>query len=790
MSQNPEWRERVRIMRDRYIQAKPRICLERLRHMTDVYERNPSAPEQIRKALAFQKVLQCMPIKIDDIELIVGNVSSKMPRGALISPEYSLAWVDEVDTIDTRPLDRMYLTDEEKEELKAYVPRWKGKTPRDRFNTIAPEEISSLLFRLMQHTTGLETGRGHTAVQFDKVLSIGLEGVRAEVETALEAKDPSTGAPVDNYFFYRAALITIDAVITFAKRYSELAAEMADVDDVTAGRKAELQRIAEVCARVPAKPARSFYEALQCVWFIIIACIIEDPIYGYIPGRLDQLLYSYYVKDIADGMMTKDEILEIVEHWFIKINEPQIPLRTAAARIFTGQPMAHNITLGGLKPDGTDATNELSYLFIDAEMDVKLPQPDLMFRIHEKTPTSFLLKACELARDRVGKSKFLMDDCALKCLQADGKPIEDCRDYVLIGCMQPFVPGKHNIVIDGSVNSTKCLELTLNNGIDPVTGMKFGIETGDPTTFKTYDEFWEAYCAQIANACKIFVRLSNIVMDIADRLNPIPFQSTITEGCIERGGDIGQVGTIYNNRGSLITGPVTVGDSLAVIKKLVFEEKAVTMRDLLDAIKADYAGYDELLDRIAAVPKFGNDNMYVDSLVNDVITNICDEFGKYRDRKGAQYIVAIQAVTGNISYGEYCGATPDGRRAGAPLNDGISPVQGRNVNGASATIKSVCHVDLSKAIQGSVFNLTLSPDFVNTPEKLKKFADLIQTYRALGGYLVQFNIVDAETLRDAQKHPEKYRELTVRVSTYSSFFVELSKDVQNDIISRLEMTTY
>lgn len=788
MAQQANWRDRVQTMRNNFIEAKPRICLERLRKMTEVYRDNPCLPPILLKAKTLEKVLTEMPIEITDLELIVGNMTTKGPRGGLITPEFTMAWVDEIDELDTRPLDKLYLTDEEKEEIRSIVPFWQDKMQSDKLKVILPPEIADVNFKLFQHPVTIDNGRGHTAVQMDKVLEIGLAGIKAEVEDAMEKNSIQNGASADSYYFYQAAIICLDAVMAFAARYAELARKMAAEDGVSEERKAELLKIAENCEQVPAGPAHTFYEALQAVWFVIIAEMIEEPAYGYIPGRMDQFLYDFYKSDLENGVMTREEMLEVAEHWFVKINEPQIILRTAAAKIFTGQPLAHNLTLGGLKKDGTDATNELSYLFIDSEMDVQLIQPDLMFRIHENTPKEFLLRACEVARERVGKAKFLMDDTAIQCLLNDGKEIEDARDYVLVGCMQPFVPGKHNIIMDGTTNMVKCLELALNNGVDPVSGQKMGPETGDPTTFETYEDLWNAFCAQLANAANLFTKYSGICLNLAEKNVPVPFQSVLTEGCIEKGNDLFTCGTKYNNRGSMCAGPVTAGDSLAVMKKLIYDDKTVTMEEMLAALKADFEGYDDLLAKIDAVPKFGNGNEYVDNIVRDVVNQDCAEYGSYYDWKGAHYIVALQAVTGNISYGAACGATPDGRHAHRPLNDGISPTQGKNTSGIAASMKSVCTVDLANAIQGSVFNLTVSPDYVNTPEKLEKFAALIQSYRAMGGFLVQFNIVDTDTLRDAQLHPEKYRELTVRVSTYSSFFVELSKDVQDDIITRLEMT--
>lgn len=788
MENENDWRDRVHTLKNWVMDSKPTICLERLRLVTEVFEECITDPPSLLRAKSLKKILEEMPISIDDLSLFAGNITTKPPRAGVITPEYGMNWVSEIDTIDSRPVDPFYLSAEEKEEIKSYFPRWKGMSQTDCVEAVRPHQYDGFLNTMFSHVSGTEAGKGHSCVQMDKVIAIGLEGVKAEAEKKLAEIDPASGVDTSSIYFYQGVIIALDAIMTFAKRYSDLARELAEDPKTTPARKTELRKLAEICEHVPAKPARSFYEALQSIWFIIIGLFNEDPSYALIPGRLDQTLYDLYTQDIKSGVLTRDGALELIAHWYVKINEPYIVLDTQTAMIFTGNPMTFNIALGGQKEDGSDATNELSYLFMEAEKETRLMQPDLIIRVHEKTPKDFLLKACELAKDRIGKAKFLMDDCAIETMMDKGWSIEDARNYVIVGCMAGLVAGKEYVNLEGFINSVKCLELALNNGVDPLSGAQLGPATGDSSSFKTYEELRDAFYAQARAANKNYIGYANIRMDMFFKRLHMPLLTSLIDGGLEKGLDVGQNSIKKTVRGACVPGIATVSDSLAVIKKLVFEEKQVDMKQLLEALKSNFEGYDELRKKVDAVPKFGNDIDYVDDIAKELVDMYCTDIQSYRDSRGWPYTVSLQAVTGNIAFGFACGATPDGRLAGTPFNDGISPTQGRNVNGITASFKSICKLNLAQAHQGSVVNLTISPAFVDTPEKMERFMALIQTYRQLGGYLVQFNFVNTGMLKAAQENPEQYRDLMVRVSTYSTYFVELSKMVQDDIIARFEQS--
>jgi len=780
-------REKVAALRTNVRDSRPSVCTVRLKAVTEAYEEGRADPPMITRAKSLDKVLSKLPIEIDDFEVLVGNMTSRPPRGAPITPEYSMEWVAEIETLDTRSADPLFLTGEDKETIRGYVSRWRGYTARDKIWAILPEDVKNVYGRLYTSSVGMDMGKGHICVDYERVLNEGLSAIRKEAQEKLAASDLVDAENIEKAQFYRAVIICCDAVISFAQRYADLARAEASRETASMDRRRELEEVAEICDRVPALPARTFHEALQSWWFVQAALFNEDPGYAFVPGRMDQYLLRFYRQDIESGRLTRDDALILIEHLYIKLNEPQIILRTAGARVYTGQPLIFNIVLGGQTRDGQDATNELSYLFLEAEEEVRLSQPDLTIRVHRDTPDDFLVRACDVARKRGGKAKFLMDDKAIESLVRCGKTLEDSRDYVLVGCMEPFVPGKSHIMLGGFLNVAKCLELALNNGVDPVTGEKIGPDSKGIEEFQTFEDVLSAYRNQVDHFIRLMVQLRNVIMKVNAQYIPVPFLSSLVGNCLEAGLDLTDGGAKYSNHGIGPTGLVNVGDALAAIKRMVFDEKRATLREIVDATRANFVGYETLLAMIEKAPKFGNDDDYVDLIVRDLVDMFCEEAEKYSDHRGAQYIASLASVTSNIPYGGICGATPDGRLAGSPLSEGgISPHQGRNVNGPTATIRSVCKVDLANAKNGSVLNMRFSPGSLDREDKLKKFAALIQAYRQLGGYLVQFNIVDSKTLREAQAHPDLFKDLTVRVATYSSLFVELSRELQDDIIARIE----
>jgi formate C-acetyltransferase len=629
--------------------------------------------------------------------------------------------------------------------------------------------------------------KAHCSPGYDNVLTRGLKGIKQQVATEISKSKLEDTTNSDKSMFLKAVDITLEATIHFARRYAALAGSLAK-EETDARRKAELEKIAETCNWVPENPARSFYEALQSIWFTYIALMIEGWGMGMSFGRVDQYLYPFYKKDLEDGKLSKSEAAELIALLYIKMNEVFTLFSSEGAKNGAGFPMISNITLGGLTAHGRDAVNELSYLFLDVEKDIRLNNEDIVIRVHKNTPDAFLMKACEVARSLRGKLKFISDETAIQQLLTDGKPPEYARDYVVVGCNFPTVPSRSLDLSGDVLNLPMMLELALNNGVSRLTGEQLGPQTGDPRTFKSYEDVWEAYKVQVETLIRCIIPFKNASRQLYAEFLPTPFQSALFDGCIEKGIDITNGGTApYRTDPISAGGAPVVGDALAAIKKMVFEDKKITMDQLINALDKNFEGEENVLHILKNAPKYGNDNDYVDFIVSDVLIHVGNEAIKYKCFAGAKPTTCAAYATMNVPLGSEVGALPDGRKAREPLSEGgLSPYQGRNVSGPTATMRSVAKLDHLKLTNGSVLNMKFNPDALKDEIKLRKFANLIRTYCETGGFLVQFNIVSSDMLRDAQKHPEKYRDLLVRVATYSAYFVELPSELQNDIIARAE----
>jgi len=770
--------------------VQPEICVERPYFMTESYRETEGEEVVIRRAKALANILDKMTITIYDGELLVGAATSKR-RGSFIIPEIQWEWyMDEMDHMHEREWDACQpITPEEKEKMRECMPYWKNRATWDKARHAWSDDVNKLNGEIFSTHTSSMSGQhfGHTVVDYERVLKKGLGGILMEAKAELASLIPITFAEIRKHTSLKAYVIVLEAAIQFARRYSQLASKMA-LEEEDEKRKAELVRIAEICAKVPEAPAETFYEALQSLFLVFTAAKIEAYGPGNSIGRPDQYLIGYYRKDLQEGRMTQEEALELIEALLIKFNDLACLLSKETAEILGGFPTLANITIGGVTPDDEDAVNELTYLMMDAEEVVGLTAEEFVVRVNRKNPEGFLLRACALAVKLRGKIKFHSDVTAFRQMLSDGKPIEYARDYVVLGCATPSAPGKTLDITAGSFNLAYCLELALNNGVSRQTGERIGLETGDPKGFKSYEDVWEAYKKQAEYIIRQAVSSRNTDRLIYAENVPAPLTSALFSTCFETGLDITDVGSVMNaTENQHAVGAPNVGDSLAAIKKLVFEEKKITMGELIDALDSDFEGAEELQYMLLAAPKFGNDIDYVDYLVQDVLTHANSVLSSYEGINGTKIIQAAMAGTGNLMHGRKTGATPDGRNAGKPLAEGgISPSQGKNVNGATATMNSVSKLDHTQFSGGEVFNMRFNPDAVDSPEKLKKFANLLMTYCENGGYHVQFNFLSSETLLDAQAHPDQYRDLLVRVSTYSSYFVELSDKVQNDIIAKTE----
>ncbi|OGO20611.1 MAG: hypothetical protein A2144_02920 [Chloroflexi bacterium RBG_16_50_9] len=770
--------------------AKPEVCIERGYWWTESYKETESEPPIIRRAKALAKVLNNMTINIGDNELIAGRATSKV-RGGPLMPELQWEWyLKEMDTLSSRNWDTFSpLREDEKAKMKEFLPYWKGKTLYEMWLAMLPENTRKLHnnIAVVECYCGGNQHFSHAAPDYRMVLTEGLNGVKKRVNEELGKLNIAEIKDFEKYQFLRAVNITLEAAVNFAQRYAGLARNQAE-KETDIQRKAELERISETCAHVPANPARSFYEALQSVWFIYVVLMVEGWGNGIAFGRADQYLYPFYKKDLEDGRITREEARDLIALLYIKMNGLLVVHGSESVKWGGGFPSWPDVTLGGLTKDGRDAVNELSYLFLDAEKDVRLPSEEIVIRVHKNTPDAFLLKACEVARLLRGKLKFASDEMAVQLLLVDGKPVEYARDYIITGCETPTVGGYSHDIPGGMFNLPLMLELALNNGVSRLSGEQIGPRTGNPRKFKSYDEVCDAYRKQVEALLPVLILFKNTDKQLYAEFAPTPFQSALFHGCIEKGIDVTNGGTHpYLSRAVGIGGIPNVGDSLAAIKKAVFEDKKIAMSRLIDALDKNFEGEDEILHILKSAPKYGNDDDYVDSIANEVLVHARNEALKYRSTSGAISNVAAGFGAGNAIAGYGVGALPDGRKAREPLSEGgISPHQGRNVSGPTATMRSATKLDLIKLTNGCVLNMKFNPDALKDDAKLRKFASLIRTFCETGGYLVQFNIVSTDALRDAQKHPDKYRDLLVRVATYSARFVELSPEIQNDIIARAE----
>ena len=784
-------RERVRRLRDDFLRM-PEICVERAKYMLRSYRETEGEPEVLRRAKAVDCIVSNIHIFITDEELLVGHTSGKI-RGANISPELNARWyADELELFSTRDVDRIAtIGEEDKKTILEIVDYWKNRNIFDRYTKTCPEECRRLENVMLSGFNFATNNQyyGHFSPNYDRFIRRGVGGLLRDVEEQLQKLSICGLESLDCRHELEAMRITLNACLKLARRYAELAERMAET--AQGDRARELRRMASTCRRVPEFPAESFYEACQSAVFAYTMLLIENfgPGTGFM--RPDQYLYPFYIRDLENGKTSEDEAYLMAAALYAKCNDCVFPYNYTAAKVFAGFATDSNVTLGGQTADGSCAVNELSYIFLEAETDFARNAEDVVIRVADNTPDEFLFRACKAAKQMNGKLKFVGDRVITDILLLEGKTPEDARNYAVTGCNSPTVAGKSLDVPGGIMNLPLLLELALNNGVMRLTGEQYGPQTGDPRAFRSFDDLFEAFMRQ----AEYFVPRCQLIKNIDKRLQaeylPGPFLSSLYDGCIENGRDYNNGGTYLPMSFSMsLGGMVNVGDALMVMKKLVFDTKEVTMEQMLDAMERDFEGCEALLAKIEAVPKFGNNEEEPDRLVNMVASGVAELMEETPGYCGSLSTVAASSITSSIPLGLLVGALPDGRKAGEPFADGgASPAHGRNISGAPATMMSVAGLDHSKLKHGSVLNMRFDPDALKDDGKIRKFMTLVRTFFALGGYLVQFNIVDTETLKAAQRDPEAYKDLLVRVSTYSARFVELGPDFQNDIINRMEFTS-
>ena len=812
----------------------PVIESARAKLITESYKATEGQPVITRRAEAFAHILRNIPIIIRDNELIVGS-STIAPRGCQTFPEFSYQWLeDELDTVATRTADPFYIAEETKAELREVHKYWKGKTSSELATSyMAPEAIKAIEHNIFTPGNYFYNGVGHVTVKYEEVLAIGYKGIIDKARAELEKCQVGDGNYAKKSHFLNAVIVSCQAVIEYAERYAELASQMA-AECTDPVRKQELLQISENCSRVPANGATSFYEACQSFWFVQQLLQVESSGHSISPGRFDQYMYPYYKADIDKGVITREAAQELLDCIWVKLNDLNKVRDAASAEGFAGYSLFQNLIVGGQDKYGNDVTNDLSVMCILASMHVHLPMPSLSIRVWNGSPHELLIKAAELTRTGIGLPAYYNDEVIIPALQNRGLTLEDAREYNIIGCVEPQKAGKTDGWHDAAFfNMCRPLELVFSNGMDK--GELVGIQTGDVTKMTTFEEFFDAYKKQMEYCISLMVNADNAI-DVAhaERV-PLPYESCMVDDCLSRGLSVQEGGAVYNFTGPQGFGIANMADSLYAIRKLVYEDKKVSMEEYKQALAWNYdkgldqqsvsdmsemilkgmqdAGmavntdtakavlqtvmrlkptedqlrrFTEIHHMIDEVPKFGNAIDDVDYFARDVAYTYSRPLQKYMNPRGGHYQAGLYPVSANVPLGGQTGATPDGRYAHTPVADGVSPSAGKDVKGPTAAATSVSRLDHFIVSNGTLFNQKFHPSALAGREGLEKFVALIRTFFDQKGMHMQFNVVDRETLLDAQKHPENYAHLVVRVAGYSALFTTLSPSLQDDIIRRTE----
>ena len=825
---------RIQKLVDALYEHMPVIESARAKLITESYKETEGEPIITRRAKAFAHILHNIPIIIRDNELIVGS-STIAPRGCQTFPEFSYEWLEaELDTVATRTADPFEIAEETKAELKEADKYWKGKTTSELATSyMAPEAIKAIEHNIFTPGNYFYNGVGHVTVKYWEVLETGFEGIMEKAQKELDGCSVGDGNYARKSHFLEAVILSCKAVIDYAGRYAKLAQEMAaQTSDPV--RKQELFVIAENCSRVPAKGAQNFYEACQSFWFVQQLLQMESSGHSISPGRFDQYMYPYYKKDMEAGTITREFAQELMDCIWVKLNDLNKCRDAASAEGFAGYSLFQNLIAGGQNKEGEDVTNDLSIMCIQASMHVHLPAPSLSVRVWNGSPHEFLIKAAELTRTGIGLPAYYNDEVIIPALQNRGLSLEDAREYNIIGCVEPQKAGKTEGWHDAAFfNMCRPLELVFSNGMDK--GEMVGIPTGDVTQMKTFDEFFDAYKKQMEYCISLLVNADNAI-DVAHAERcPLPFLSCMIDDCLKEGKSVQEGGAVYNFTGPQGFGIANMADGLFAIRKLVYEDKKVSMKELKEALAWNYdkgldaqsagdmtemimkemqkAGrnvdastaegllktfmgmkpgeqktqrFKEIHDMIDEVPKFGNDIPEVDYFAREVAYTYSKPLQKYNNPRGGKFQAGLYPVSANVPLGGQTGATPDGRYAHTPVADGVSPSAGKDVKGPTAAATSVSRLDHFIVSNGTLFNQKFHPSALSGREGLEKFVALIRGYFDQKGMHMQFNVVDRQTLLDAQEHPEKYKHLVVRVAGYSALFTTLSRSLQDDIIRRTE----
>lgn len=787
--------DRIRRFRQRLLDTEPIVCTERAVLTTKAYKEHEMDQTVLKRAYMLKEILENMSIYIEPETLIVGN-QAKANRAAPIFPEYAMDWViQELDEFDKRPGDRFFISEENKKILRDMYPYWKGRTLQDKGYAAFPEKAKKIYdLGIIRNEGNITSGDAHLAVDYKTVLEKGLEEIRLRARQKLENLNLADYQSLKASFFYKAILIVVDAVKCFALRFAALAEKEAET--ASEERADELRKIAGICRKVPMKPAESFHEALQSVWFIHLILQIESNGHSLSFGRLDQYCLPYYNKSISDGM-TCDQAEELLENFWLKTLSINKIRSWGHSRFAAGSPLYQNVTIGGQLSDGSDGVNPLSRAVLRSVAKTHLPQPNLTVRYFSGMSEAFMEECIQCIRLGFGMPAFNNDEIIIKALTDRGVTLEDARNYSAIGCVEVGVPGKWGYRCTGMsyLNFPKTLMTALNDGVDVNTGEKICDGLGHFLEMKTFENVMEAWDFTARQMIQIGVTLDNCADHVVEQEVPDVLCSALVDDCIERGLHLKEGGAHYDIISQLQVGIANLGDSLAAIRKTVYDEKKISRQQLWQALMNDFEGEDgmRIQKLLLNAPKFGNDDDYVDALVVRAYDTYLDEIKKYRNTRsgrgpiGGGYFAGTSSVAANVPQGAGTCATPDGRKWGEPLAEGCSPTHARDKRGPTAVFNSLSKLKTDQIFGGVLLNQKIMPSILEKSEKRKKMQLLIRTFfDVLHGWHVQYNVVSKDTLLDAQKHPEKYQDLIVRVAGYSAFFNVLSPQTQDDIIARTE----
>jgi len=779
--------ERIRKLREQSLNAVPVISYERAKLLTDFYKKeNGKYSLPVLRALAFSHILENKELCINEGELIVGE-RGPSPKATPVYPELCVHSENDLNILDQREK-IPFKVDENTRKilLEDILPYWRGRSVRDKIFSEVSDEWKDAYNAGIFTEFMEQRAPGHT-VAGNKIYYSGMNNIRSEILKSIEDldffNDPEAFTKREEL---KGMLIAADAIILYAKRYSTLLGQLA-LKEKNKARKKELEIMSGICSRVPAEAPRNFWEALQYYWFIHLGVITELNTWdSFNPGRLDQNLFPFYSSDINDSLISGDFARELLQSFWIKFNnQPAPPKVGITARESSTYTDFCLINVGGVTPEGEDGVNELTYLILDVIEEMRLLQPSSMVQVSRKNPDQLLKRALKIIKTGYGQPSIFNTDSIIQELLRQGKTLADARIAGASGCVETGVFGKEAYILTGYFNIPKVIEITLNNGVDPLTGKLIGIRTGDAAEFKTFEELFEAFTKQLNYFIDVKIKGNIIIEGIYSRYMPAPFLSLIIDDCIKKGKNYNNGGAKYNSSYIQGVGIGTATDSLASIRYNVFDKQKLTMQQLLEILKNNFDSEEIREQFLYATPKYGNDDDYADDITRMIFNIFFSAVDGRPNTRGGHFRINMLPTTCHVYFGSITGALPDGRKAFEPLSEGISPVQGMDVKGPTAVIKSASKIDHIKT-GGTLLNQKFTPHLLDREEDIDRLIKLIRTYFRMDGHHIQFNVVNAETLKDAKLHPEKYRDLIVRVAGYSDYFVDLCTELQDEIIKRTE----